>query len=89
MASANVVSTVEEAAAYLKIPNRVLTKGLSGIWEGRGLQNPDDIHRNRPKALYEVAATPATYVVVGWVKRKKGIDTFDHDANLNPLGVAN
>ncbi len=39
------------------------------------------------KVLYEIAATPATYAVVSWLKRKEGIDTFDYNVSLNPLGV--
>lgn len=31
------------------------------------------------KVLYEVVATPLTYVVVGWVKDKEQIDVYDHD----------
>ncbi|MSR09290.1 MAG: VUT family protein [Gammaproteobacteria bacterium] len=38
------------------------------------------------KVLYEVAATPVTYAVVGWLKRKDRIDTFDYDVSLNPIG---
>lgn len=41
------------------------------------------------KVLYEVAATPATYAVVTWLKRKEGIDTFDHGVSLNPIGGPN
>lgn len=37
------------------------------------------------KVLYEVVATPLTYLVVGWIKRKEGIDTFDYQANYNPF----
>ena len=29
------------------------------------------------KVCYEIVATPLTYAVVGWVKRKEGIDTYD------------
>ena len=37
------------------------------------------------KVVYEAAATPLTYAVVGYVKRREGVDTFDHNASLNPL----
>nr|MDA8187610.1 hypothetical protein [Dehalococcoidales bacterium] len=40
------------------------------------------------KTAYEVAATPLTYAVVSFLKRKEGIDTFDYDTNFNPLLVA-
>jgi hypothetical protein len=30
-------------------------------------------------------ATPLTYAVVGWLKRKEGLDTFDYGVNYNPF----
>ncbi len=39
------------------------------------------------KVVYEVAATPLTYAVVGWLKRKERIDTFDYGVSVNPIGV--
>jgi queuosine precursor transporter len=37
------------------------------------------------KVLYEAAATPATYAVVGFLKRSEGIDAFDYKSNFNPF----
>jgi len=37
------------------------------------------------KVLYEVAATPLTYAVVGWLKSRERLDTFDYDTNFNPV----
>jgi len=37
------------------------------------------------KVLYETAATPITYVVVGYVKAREGVDVYDHKISLNPL----
>jgi queuosine precursor transporter len=37
------------------------------------------------KVLYEVAATPLTYAVVGWLKSRERVDTFDYDTNFNPI----
>jgi len=37
------------------------------------------------KVIYETLATPATYVVVGWLKRVEGVDTFDERTNFNPF----
>jgi uncharacterized integral membrane protein (TIGR00697 family) len=37
------------------------------------------------KVLYEVVATPLTYVVVNFLKRREGIDTFDHGISFNPF----
>ena len=40
------------------------------------------------KSAYEIVATPLTYLVVGYLKRKEGVDVFDRDTNLNPLLVS-
>jgi queuosine precursor transporter len=37
------------------------------------------------KVLYEVVATPLTYAVVGWLKSRERVDTFDHDTDFNPI----
>jgi hypothetical protein len=39
------------------------------------------------KSAYEVIATPLTYVVVGYLKRKEGIDVYDYGIDFNPLRV--
>ncbi|MBI2872417.1 MAG: queuosine precursor transporter [Chloroflexi bacterium] len=39
------------------------------------------------KVAYEVLATPLTYAVVTWLKRREGVDTFDRGISLNPLAV--
>ena len=39
------------------------------------------------KTLYEVVATPLTYAIVAYLKKKEGIDTYDYDTNFNPLLV--
>lgn len=36
------------------------------------------------KSSYEVIATPLTYWVVNFIKRKEGVDTFDNETNFNP-----
>lgn len=40
------------------------------------------------KSVYEALATPLTYGVVGYLKRKEGIDTYDHNTRFNPLLVS-
>jgi hypothetical protein len=40
------------------------------------------------KSAYEALATPITYVVVGYLKRKDGVDAFDTDTRFNPLTVS-
>lgn len=37
------------------------------------------------KVAWEAALTPATYVAVGWLKRREGIDTFDTDTDFTPF----
>ena len=37
------------------------------------------------KVLYEAAATPITYAVVGWLKSREGLDTFDSQTDFNPM----
>lgn len=37
------------------------------------------------KCLYEAAATPLTYKIVGSLKRREGIDVYDRDTRFNPL----
>jgi uncharacterized integral membrane protein (TIGR00697 family) len=40
------------------------------------------------KTGYEAVATPFTYAVVNYLKRKEGIDTYDYDTDFNPLLVS-
>lgn len=37
------------------------------------------------KVAYEVVATPFTYLVVGFLKRRENLDTYDYTTNFNPL----
>jgi queuosine precursor transporter len=37
------------------------------------------------KTFYEIIATPLTYFIINFLKRKEGIDVFDRETNLNPL----
>jgi uncharacterized integral membrane protein (TIGR00697 family) len=39
------------------------------------------------KVVVEVVATPATYAVVGYLKRKEGVDSYDRQTNFNPFRV--
>jgi len=40
------------------------------------------------KTGYETVATPFTYVVVNYLKRKETIDTFDYETNFNPFLIS-
>lgn len=40
------------------------------------------------KVGIEAVATPFTYAIVGYLKKKEGIDTYDYDTKFNPLLVS-
>ncbi|MFC1944338.1 queuosine precursor transporter [Chloroflexota bacterium] len=46
------------------------------------------LHHWTAKTAIEAAATPITYRVVNYLKRKEGIDTYDYDTKFNPILVA-
>ena len=37
------------------------------------------------KVIYEALFTPVTYAVVNWLKRKEGIDVYDHDVKYTVI----
>jgi hypothetical protein len=39
------------------------------------------------KVLYEAAATPVTYALVGWLKRVEGLDVFDRATRFTPFSL--
>jgi uncharacterized integral membrane protein (TIGR00697 family) len=39
------------------------------------------------KSIYEAAVTPLTYVVVKFLKRKEGLDVYDHDTMFSPFSI--
>ena len=40
------------------------------------------------KSAYEAAATPLTYLVVGFLKRCEGLDVYDTDTHFSPLSLS-
>jgi hypothetical protein len=40
------------------------------------------------KSGYEALATPLTYYVVGFLKRREGVDTYDTETRFNPLALS-
>jgi hypothetical protein len=40
------------------------------------------------KSAYEACATPVTYGVVNYLKRREGVDVYDRDTKFNPLLIA-
>ena len=65
--------------------------GVSGLWIGEdGSWAPvfsAAIFAWIAKSVYEIAATPLTYLVVGWLKRTEQMDAYDGAHSLNPFGV--
>ena len=41
------------------------------------------------KTVIEAAATPFTYTVVNFLKKKEAIDTYDYETNFNPFLISN
>jgi hypothetical protein len=37
------------------------------------------------KVVYEIMATPLTYIIVRFLKRKEGMDIYDYDTNFSPF----
>ena len=60
--------------------------GVSGIWGWEGAIN-GAILAWIAKTLYEILATPFTYMVVNWLKRTEKMDIYDAPSSLNPFGV--
>ena len=40
------------------------------------------------KVVYEVLATPLTYLVVNFLKRREGVNFFDRSTNFNPFAIS-
>jgi uncharacterized PurR-regulated membrane protein YhhQ (DUF165 family) len=37
------------------------------------------------KVAWEALLTPVTYVVVGWLKRREGVDVYDEATDFSPF----
>src|SRR5581483_7027489 len=55
-----------------------------GIWEGQTIVKVI-LFNWIMKVLVEVVATPLTYAVVGWLKRRENADTYDPHTDFNPF----
>jgi hypothetical protein len=40
------------------------------------------------KTIIEAAATPLTYAIVNFLKKKEAIDTYDYETNFNPFHIS-
>lgn len=41
------------------------------------------------KSAYEAIATPLTYLIVGFLKKKEKVDVYDHGTRFNPISLSN
>lgn len=41
------------------------------------------------KTVYEIVATPLTYLIVGWLKAKEGMDVYDYKTDFSPVSMKN
>ena len=39
------------------------------------------------KVSWEALLTPVTYLVVGWLKRREGVDVFDRATDFSPFAA--
>ncbi len=60
--------------------------GISGIWPSSEVVRAM-LLAWLAKTIYEIAATPLTYLVVGWLKREEKMDIYDAPRSLNPFGI--
>lgn len=57
---------------------------FAGVWEN-ALVIQVMISNYVFKTLYEIAATPLTYAVTGWLKRREAEDHYDYKVDYNPF----
>lgn len=59
---------------------------FAGIWSGQTMVKVIAFNWTM-KVLVEVVATPLTYAVVGFLKRREGVDTYDPATSFNPFSL--
>jgi len=64
-----------------------ITLAFAGTIPGKGLMSAI-ITQWLAKSIYEASATPLTYGVVNFLKRKEGMDVYDRKTKFNPLLVS-
>jgi len=57
---------------------------FAGVWTGAQVVTVM-ITNWALKVLWEALLTPATYAVVGWLKRHEGVDVFDEGTDFSPF----
>lgn len=55
-----------------------------GVWGGRQVLTVMVTNWGL-KVLWEAALTPLTYVIVGWLKRREGLDVYDKGTDFTPF----
>lgn len=60
--------------------------GISGLWPWPAAFAAM-IFAWAAKTVYEIVATPLTYIVVNWLKRADRMDIYDAPRSLNPFGI--
>ena len=60
--------------------------GISGLWPWHAVIGAM-LFAWIAKSIYEVIATPLTYLVVNWLKRTERMDIYDAPRSLNPFGI--
>ena len=63
-----------------------MTVAFAGIIPAEGLATAV-VTQWLVKTAYEAAATPLTYLVVGFLKRRDGVDVYDRETSFNPLSL--
>ena len=60
--------------------------GISGLWPWPAVIGAM-LFAWIAKSVYEIIATPLTYLVVNWLKRTERMDIYDSPRSLNPFGI--
>ena len=59
---------------------------FAGIWSGQTMVKVIAFNWTM-KVFVEIVATPLTYAVVGFLKRREGVDTYDPSTRFNPFSL--
>lgn len=60
---------------------------FAGVWEGQTILKVI-VFNWTMKVLVEVVMTPLTYAVVGFLKRREGVDVYDRDTSFTPFSLS-
>ena len=75
-----------KAAAFSELPfDHLVFTGSTAT--GRKVMAAAAVTQWLVKVAYEALATPLTYLAVGSLKRREGLDTYDRGISFNPLAL--